>query len=109
MNEVRLSGVIGEINCKQDEGKIAVCRGFIRVPKYTKDSVPAYDQLKFVSFGERALRMYDQLHRGTFCVLLGRLNVSSFDRDGDTVSTTDLVIDRWATTETFELPLGGGQ
>tara|TARA_R110000796_G_scaffold135268_3_gene251380 strand:+ start:159 stop:521 length:363 start_codon:yes stop_codon:yes gene_type:complete len=89
MNQVNIIGNIGRIERKGAVLKFSVATN--RVSKGEKVT----DWHNMVAFGDTAERLEKFFDKGDTIAITGRLQYGSYDKDGVTRYTTDIVVDRW--------------
>lgn len=62
--------------------------------KYKVDNAPTADFIRCITFGRNAEFAEDYLRQGTKIVVVGRIQTGSYvNNDGDTVYTTDVIVE----------------
>jgi single-strand DNA-binding protein len=89
MNQVNILGNIGRIERKGAVLKFSVATN--RVSKGEKVT----DWHNMVSFGDTASNIEKYFAKGDSIAITGKLQYGSYEKDGQTRYTTDIVVDRW--------------
>ena len=89
MNQVNILGNIGRIERRGAVLKFSVATN--RVSKGEKIT----DWHNMVAFGDTASNIEKYFAKGEAIAITGRLQYGSYDKDGVTRYTTDIVVDRW--------------
>ena len=89
MNQVNILGNIGKIERRGAVLKLSVATN--RVSKGEKVT----DWHNMVAFGDTADGIEKNFNKGKRILITGRLQYGSFEKDGVTRYTTDIVVERW--------------
>ena len=94
MNNVTLIGRLTK-DPEIRQGTTTIARYTLAVDrKYKRDGEPTADFIRCVAFGKSAEFAGKWLHKGIKIGVIGRIQTGSYkDRNGDTVFTTDVVIE----------------
>ena len=101
MNKVILMGRLvrdPEIRYSQGENSLAVARYTLAVDRRGRrnqnDGQPTADFIRCVSFGQRAEFAEKYMHQGMRMLVSGSIQTGSYqNKDGQTVYTTDIIVD----------------
>lgn len=95
MNKVILIGrLVADPELKNSESGLAVARYRLAVDrKYKKDNERQADFINCVTFGKSAEFVERYLHKGTKIAVTGRLQTGSYEKDGQTHYTTDVIVE----------------
>ena len=95
MNKVILIGrLVADPELKNLESGLAVARYRLAVDrKYKKDNERQADFINCVTFGKSAEFVERYLHKGTKIAVTGRLHTGSYEKDGQTHYTTDVIVE----------------
>lgn len=97
MNLVVLMGRLtrdAEIRYSQGENPTAIARGSLAVDrKFKRDGEPTADFINIVAFGKTGEFFEKFGKKGVKFVIQGRIQTGSYERDGQRVYTTDIVVE----------------
>ena len=83
-----------ETKYTQGQNPTAISRGTLAVDrKYKRDGEPTADFINFVAFGKTAEFIEKYFDKGSKMVIEGRIQTGSYEKDGRTVYTTDVVVE----------------
>ena len=74
-------------------GEMAIAKFNVAVARMKKDDAPYY--FNCVAFGKTGEIIADCLHKGSPILINGHMQSGKYDKDGHTVYTMDLVVDRF--------------
>lgn len=101
MNRVILMGRLTrdpDIRYSQNNSQMAVARYTLAVDRQTNrnndQGGPTADFIGCVAFGKSAEFAERFLHKGTKIAIEGRIQTGSYQKDGQTIYTTDVIVDR---------------
>lgn len=97
MNKVILIGrPTGEPEVRYSQGNPSTCvaRYTLAVDrKFKQDGQPTADFIRCVAFGKAGEFAEKYLHKGTKIAIVGRIQTGSYEKDGQKVYTTDVVVE----------------
>lgn len=98
MNKVILCGRLTrdpEVRYSQGNNPTAIARGSLAVDrKYKQDGQPTADFINILAFGKTAGVIEKYVRKGTKIIVEGRIQTGSYkNKDGNTVYTTDVVVE----------------
>lgn len=97
MNKVVLIGRLTkdpEVRYSQGQNPMAVARYNLAVNrKYAKEGEQQADFISCVAFGKNGEFAEKYLHKGTKISVVGRIQTGSYEKDGQKVYTTDVVVE----------------
>ena len=113
MNKVILMGRLcadPEVRYSQNENQTAVARYRLAVDRrFKREGDQTADFIPCVAFGKAAQFAEYYLHQGTKIIVTGRIQTGSYtNRDGQKVSTTDVVVEDQAFAESKNASGNGG-
>ncbi len=93
MNSVILMGrLVRDVELKQTSTEKTYCRFSLAVKKeFTKDGA---DFINCVAWDKRAEILANYLSKGQRILIQGRLNTSSYEANGETRYSTDVIVDK---------------
>ncbi len=98
MNKVILMGRLTrdpEVRYSQGENSTAIARFSLAVDRrFKRDGEPTADFINCVAFGRNAEFLEKYFHKGSKAVIEGRIQTGSYERDGQKVYTTDVVVEQ---------------
>ena len=96
MNKVFLVGRLTRDLELRSTGSVSVLRNSIAVNRRVRaGEEQKADFISIVAFGQTAETMSRFLHKGSLIAIDGRIQTGSYERDGQTVYTTDVVVDNF--------------
>lgn len=94
MNEVILMGRLARDPNVTKNNDMSIARYTLAVDRrYKKDGEATADFISCVTFGKNAEFAEKYLKKGTKIAVTGRIQTGSFQKDGQTIYTTDVVVD----------------
>ena len=112
MNKVILIGRLcadPEIRYSQGENQTAIARYRLAVDRrYKRDNEPTADFIPCVAFGKNGEFAEKYLHKGTKIAVVGRIQTGSYEKDGQKVYTTDVIVEEHEFCESKGGNNGGG-
>lgn len=96
MNKVFLVGRLTRDLELRSTGTVSVLRNSLAVNRRVRaGEEQKADFISIVAFGQTADTMSRFLHKGSLIAIDGRIQTGSYERDGQTVYTTDVVVDNF--------------
>ena len=94
MNSIQLIGrITRDIELKQTQGGKSYCNFSLAVAReFNKEEA---DFINCVAWDKRAEAIAEYLRKGRRIAIQGRLNVSNYEKNGETVWRTDVVVDKF--------------
>ena len=94
MNKVILMGRLTKDPDIRNSGSTTVGRYTLAVDRrYKQDNGPTADFIQCVTFGKSAEFAEKYFHKGTKIAVFGRIQTGSYQKDGQTIYTTDVVVE----------------
>jgi len=95
MNKVIIIGNLGrDPETRQSQSGMVVCRLSVATTYKPREGEPQTEWHRVVVFGRQAESCQQYLSRGSSVAVEGRLNTSSYEKDGVKRYSTDIVADR---------------
>ncbi len=98
MNKVMLMGRLTrdpEVRYSQGAQAMAIARYTLAVDRrFKRDGEPSADFIQCVAFGKSGEFAEKYFHKGTKIVVEGRIQTGSYEKDGQRVYTTDIVVEQ---------------
>lgn len=92
MNKVELIGRLTKDPSVKTSGELTIARYTLAVDRrFKKDGEQAADFISCVAFGKAGDFAEKYLHKGTKIAVCGRIQTGSYEKDGRTIYTTDVV------------------
>lgn len=100
MNQVQLLGrFVRDPETRYSQGENATCvtRFTIAVNRRSKDA--GADFISCIAFGKSGESIFQYFKKGNAICLAGHIQTGSYEKDGNRVYTTDVIVDNWEFTE----------
>lgn len=95
MNVVILTGrITKDLELRQTTGGKEVLRFSVAVDRYSKDKENDTDFISCVAFGKSASFIANYFSRGRMIAIEGNLKTGSFEKNGQKIYTTDVIVDK---------------
>lgn len=95
MNLVVLIGnLVRDPEVRYSQNQMAVAKFTLAINRYTKDGSDQADFIRVTAFGKQGELVETYLRKGNKVAVEGRIQTGSYEKDGRTVYTTDVIANR---------------